>query len=127
MATILLVEDARDLAQVIARELEASGHHVLVAADGLAALELHARERPDAVILDWMLPKLDGLEVLRRLRQSAPTPVLMLTARGEEADRVVGLEAGRGRLPDQAVQHARTGGAGAGAAAALGADPPDAG
>ena len=94
MATILLVEDARDLAQVIARELEASGHRVLAATDGLAALEVHARERPDAVILDWMLPKLDGLEVLRRLRQAAPTPVLMLTARGEETDRVVGLELG---------------------------------
>src|SRR5262249_26961759 len=62
--------------------------------DGLTALGLHASEHPDLVILDWMLPGLDGLEVLRRLRQSAPTPVLMLTARGEETDRVVGLEVG---------------------------------
>src|SRR6266849_9141639 len=94
MTTILLVEDAYDLAQVIIRELEASGYSVLHASDGLTALQLHAREQPALVILDWLLPKLDGLEVLRRLRQAAPTPVLMLTARGEEADRVVGLELG---------------------------------
>lgn len=94
MTTILLVEDAYDLAQVIIRELEASGYRVLHASDGVIALQLHAQEEPALVILDWMLPKLDGLEVLRRLRQLAPTPVLMLTARGEETDRVVGLELG---------------------------------
>ena len=93
-ASILLVEDATDLAQVILRELAAAGYHALHAADGLEALELHAREQPELVILDWMLPKLDGLEVLRRMRQSAPTPVLMLTARSEETDRVLGLEVG---------------------------------
>src|SRR5258706_4715395 len=94
MTKILLVEDASELAQVVLRELHASGYETAHAADGLAALEVHAREQPDLVLLDWMLPKLDGLEVLRRLRQSAPTPVLMLTARGEETDRVVGLELG---------------------------------
>jgi DNA-binding response OmpR family regulator len=94
MTTILLVEDAHDLAQVIIRELEAIGYRVLQASDGVAALQIHAAEQPALVILDWMLPKLDGLEVLRRLRQSAPTPVLMLTVRGEETDRVVGLELG---------------------------------
>ncbi len=94
MTTILLVEDACDLAQVLIRELEASGYHVLHAADGLTALRLQAREQPELVVLDWMLPKLDGLEVLRRLRQTSPVPVLMLTARGEETDRVVGLELG---------------------------------
>ena len=83
MTTILLVEDAYDLAQVIIRELEASGYSVLQASDGLTALQLHAKKQPALVILDWMLPKLDGLEVLRRLRQAAPTPVLMLTARGD--------------------------------------------
>jgi len=92
MTTILLVEDAHDLAQVIIRELEASSYHVLHASDGQAALQLYAREQPALVVLDWMLPGLDGLEVLHRLRQSAPTPVLMLTARGEETDRVLGLE-----------------------------------
>jgi DNA-binding response OmpR family regulator len=94
MPTILLVEDARDLAQVVVRELEAAGYRTLHVIDGLSALEAHAREQPDMVILDWMLPRMDGLEVLRRLRQSAPTPVLMLTARSEETDRVVGLELG---------------------------------
>ena len=94
MATILVVEDARDLAQVIARELEAAGHHVVVASDGITALAAHAREQPALVLLDWMLPGMDGLETLRRLRQDAPTPVLMLTARSEEMDRVIGLEVG---------------------------------
>jgi DNA-binding response OmpR family regulator len=94
MTTLLLVEDTLDLARVIMRELEALGYHVLHAADGATALELHANAQPSLVILDWMLPQLDGLEVLRRIRQSSPTPVLMLTARGEETDRVVGLELG---------------------------------
>ena len=94
MTTILVVEDTYDLAQVIIRELKASGYHVVHAGDGPAALRLHSREHPALVVLDWMLPQMDGLEVLRRLRQSAPTPVLMLTARGEEADRVIGLELG---------------------------------
>ena len=94
MTTILLVEDAFDLAQAIKRELEINGYHILHASDGLEALDLHVREQPALVILDWMLPKLDGLEVLRRIRRVAPTPVLMLTARGEETDRVVGLEVG---------------------------------
>ncbi|MDQ2717581.1 MAG: response regulator transcription factor [Chloroflexota bacterium] len=94
MTTILLVEDAYDLAQVVIRELEASGYYVLHASDGISALQLHEEQAPALVILDWMLPKLNGLEVLRRVRQTATTPVLMLTARGEETDRVVGLELG---------------------------------
>jgi DNA-binding response OmpR family regulator len=94
MTTILLVEDAADLAQVIVRELESAGYQTLHAADGVRALELHARHHPDLVILDWMLPKLDGLEVLRQIRQTSAIPVLMLTARDEEADRVIGLEVG---------------------------------
>src|SRR5579864_810148 len=94
MAAIVLVEDALDLAQVVVRELEAAGYQVAHAADGQAGIALCERERPDLVILDWMLPRLDGLEVLRRLRQAGPTPVLMLTARSEETDRVVGLELG---------------------------------
>jgi DNA-binding response OmpR family regulator len=94
MATILLVEDAYDLAQVILRELEANGYRTLHASDGLMALDLHANAQPELVILDWMLPALSGVEVLRRLRQTCSTPVLMLTARGEEMDRVLGLELG---------------------------------
>jgi two-component system, OmpR family, response regulator len=92
--TILVVEDAADLATLIVRELEAAGYATEQAADGLTALEAHARTLPDAVVLDWMLPKLDGLEVLRQLRRTAATPVLMLTARDEVADRVAGLEVG---------------------------------
>lgn len=94
MRKILLVEDATDLAQVITRELEANGYQVLYAANGLTALQMHAKHEPDLIILDWMLPKLDGLEVLKQVRQGSPVPVLMLTARGEEADRVIGLEVG---------------------------------
>jgi DNA-binding response OmpR family regulator len=95
MTTILLVEDAADLAAEIALDLGAEGYAVVHAADGVRALELYAAHRPDLVILDWMLPKLDGLEVLRRVREGGvPPPVLMLTARREEADRVIGLEVG---------------------------------
>lgn len=94
MTKILLVEDAADLAQVIARELEGAGYAVWVAGDGARALALQAEHEPDLVILDWMLPGMDGLEVMRRLRQVTAVPILMLTARGEEADRVIGLELG---------------------------------
>jgi DNA-binding response OmpR family regulator len=91
---ILLVEDALDLAQVILHDLRAEGYDVFHASDGLEALELHAKHEPDLVILDWMLPKLNGLQVLRQIRSSSPVLVLMLTARTEETDRVVGLEVG---------------------------------
>lgn len=94
MTTILLIEDAHELARVIRRELEAAGYQVLLAPDGVSGLQLHDSRQPDLIILDWMLPKLDGLDVLRHIRQSSATPVLMLTARGEEADRVIGLELG---------------------------------
>ena len=94
MATLLLVEDEANLARAIIRELGGAGYEVLHAGDGLTALELHASQQPDVIILDWMLPQLDGLEVLRRIRQTAATPVLMLTARDDVVDRVVGLEVG---------------------------------
>ena len=94
MAVVLVVEDTEELARLVERELTAAGYRTLLAADGEEALEAYSREGPDLVVLDWMLPKLDGLEVLRRIRQKASTPVLMLTARGEEIDRVMGLEVG---------------------------------
>lgn len=94
MATILLVEDEVGLAQVLREELERHNYRVLHAADGLTALRVCAEEDPDLIILDWMIPALDGLDVLRRLRQESSTPVLMLTARCEESDRVIGLELG---------------------------------
>ena len=94
MALVLVVEDTGELARLVERELTAAGHEVSLAADGEEALEEHSRREPDLVVLDWMLPKIDGLEVLRRIREASSTPVLMLTARGEEIDRVMGLEVG---------------------------------
>jgi DNA-binding response OmpR family regulator len=94
MAKILLVEDAVDLAQLIARELTAVGYEIVVVNNGLAALEQLTQQSHDLVILDWGLPGIDGLEVLRRLRQLSILPVLMLTGRQDEIDRVVGLEVG---------------------------------
>ncbi len=95
MTRVLLVEDALDLAQVVVRELEGAGYEVEAVADGRTALSrLESAPEYDVVVLDWMLPGIDGLEVLRRLRQTSATPVLMLTARSEETDRVLGLEVG---------------------------------
>ena len=94
MATILLVEDEVDLNNVIRRELEAEGHTVRQAMDGPSALALVAEEAPELVILDWMLPGLDGLSVCRQLRHDHLMPIIMLTARDSEVDRVLGLEVG---------------------------------
>lgn len=94
MPIVLLVEDSRVFVTAITGELQAAGYQVIHVADGASALSQHQQHHPDLVILDWGLPGLDGLEVLRRLRQVASTPVLMLTARDEEADRVLGLEVG---------------------------------
>jgi DNA-binding response OmpR family regulator len=94
MPYLLVVEDAPELARVIRKELEACGFEVTLCADGPAALAEFARRTPDCVLLDWMLPGMDGLEVLRRIRRESAVPVLMLTARGDEIDRVVGLEVG---------------------------------
>jgi DNA-binding response OmpR family regulator len=91
---LLLVEDASDFAKALTLELEQAGYEVYLATDGLSALEIHAQEKPDLIILDWMLPKLDGIEVLKQIRKRSITPVLMLTARHDELDRVMGLEAG---------------------------------
>jgi DNA-binding response OmpR family regulator len=94
VAQILLVEDELELARVITRELESAGFGVRHAPDGETALRCFVDEPTDIVVLDWMLPGIDGLEVLRRLRQQSALPVLMLTARAEEVDRVIGLEVG---------------------------------
>jgi two-component system response regulator RegX3 len=95
--TVLLVEDERDIAGLVRYHVEKAGMRFVHAADGATALRLAHAERPDIVILDLMLPGLDGLEVCRQLRRDAQTrrvPIIMLTARGEEVDRVVGLELG---------------------------------
>lgn len=94
MERVLLVEDDDGLASAVVRELGASGLSVVRAVSGEEALRLLERDPPDLVLLDWGLPGIDGLEVLRRLRRTSAVPVLMLTARDEEADRVLGLEVG---------------------------------
>ncbi len=94
MATILIVEDERDLNNLIRHHLEEEGHQVLQAFDGSTAALYASHEHPDLIILDWMLPRLDGLEVCRRIRRDSIAPILMLTARAEEIDRVLGLEVG---------------------------------
>ncbi len=94
MTRILVVEDDVDICNLIRTNLEGEGYSVRQAFDGPSALVAVGEERIDLVILDWMLPGLDGLTVCRRIRQSHLMPIIMLTARGEEIDRVVGLEVG---------------------------------
>jgi DNA-binding response OmpR family regulator len=94
MTSILIVEDAAELAEVIRRELAACGYTVTILGSGLDAVAEIIRCPPELIILDWMLPGIDGIEVLRRTRPHSAVPVLMLTARSEEADRVIGLEMG---------------------------------
>jgi DNA-binding response OmpR family regulator len=94
---ILIVDDEEVLAETIAYNLEQAGYQVLTAFSGVSALEAAKREAPDLIILDIMLPEMDGLEVCRRLRReedTATTPIMMLTAKSEEIDKVVGLEVG---------------------------------
>ena len=94
MANILVVEDERDLNDLVARHLRQEGHDVVQAYDGPDGLVAVATAKPDLVILDWMLPGLDGIAVCRKIRENYLVPVLMLTARAEEADVVLGLEVG---------------------------------
>jgi two-component system response regulator MprA len=91
---ILVIEDEDKILQFLQRGLTYEGYRVDTAADGAAGLGLARAEAPDLVILDWMLPGMDGLEVCRRLRAGGPTPILMLTARESVSDRVLGLDAG---------------------------------
>jgi DNA-binding response OmpR family regulator len=92
--SILVVEDDTTLATALRYNLERNGYTCLLAGDGARALELASRERPALVLLDLMLPGIDGVEVCRRLRNDSTVPIIMLTARVEEVDRVVGLEVG---------------------------------
>lgn len=91
---MLVVDDDPTVSEVVAGYLDRAGYSVDRAADGPAALECAARRRPDLVVLDLMLPGMDGLEVCRVLRSRGPVPVIMLTARGDEDDRILGLEVG---------------------------------
>src|ERR1700712_4555026 len=93
-STVLVVDDDPTVREVVARYLSRDGHRVIQRANGIDGLEAALTESPDLVVLDLMMPGLDGLQVCQRLRQHSAVPVIMLTALGEESDRVVGLEYG---------------------------------
>jgi DNA-binding response OmpR family regulator len=92
--TILVVDDEPSIREVVSIYLRRAGYQVVVAHDGQAAIEALEKQPPDLVVLDLMLPKVDGLDIARRLRAEGDTPIIMLTARREEADRITGLEMG---------------------------------
>ncbi len=94
--SVLVVDDEPTIAEVVSRYLERAGYRTRTAGDGARALAMIGSQRPDLVVLDLMLPGIDGLEVMRRLRHSEHDPigVILLTAKGEEADRVIGLRLG---------------------------------
>jgi two-component system alkaline phosphatase synthesis response regulator PhoP len=94
MKTVLVVDDERNIVDLVRLYLEKEGFAVVAAADGDAALAAFDRHAPDLVVLDLMLPRLDGFEVCREIRRRGPTPVLILTARSDDVDAVVGLELG---------------------------------
>lgn len=94
MARILIIEDERELSSLVRQELRHVGHDVEAAFDGPGGVAAVERIEPDLIILDVMLPGFDGLEVLRRVRATQSTPILMLTARSTELDKVLGLELG---------------------------------
>ena len=94
MSSVLVVDDEPIVREVVVRYLEDAGFETLEAADGLAAKELLERSTPNAVVLDVMMPRLDGLQLCRWIRARSDVPVILLTARGEETDRIVGLELG---------------------------------
>jgi len=94
LASILVVEDEPSIAEVVSLYLGRAGYDVRTVGDGLAALDEIERREPDLIVLDIMLPRLDGLEVTRRVRAGSDTPIIMLTARKSEVDRIAGLEMG---------------------------------
>ena len=93
-AKILVVDDEPDVAQLLGYIRRKAGYDPLIAGDGREALRLAGSAHPDLILLDLMIPEIDGLEVCRELRKASGVPIIMLTARGEESDRVVGLELG---------------------------------
>ncbi len=94
MATILVVDDEPNIREVVGLYLRRDGHTVVLAADGEEALRLHRDYQPDLVVLDLMLPKVSGLEVCRRIQSERQVPLIMLTAKGDEEDRIIGLGVG---------------------------------
>jgi DNA-binding response OmpR family regulator len=93
-ATVLVVDDEPSIREVLSIYLERAGYQVVVASDGQTALEVVEKRPPDLVVLDLMLPEVDGLEITRQLRAKGDIPIIMLTARREETDRILGLEMG---------------------------------
>src|SRR6185295_6616382 len=91
---ILIVEDEKDLVKLLQYNLEQQNYQVSTAFDGQAALATFRKEKPDLILLDIMIPKMDGLEVCRAVRQESKVPIIMLTAKKEELDKVLGLELG---------------------------------
>ncbi|MBN1644339.1 MAG: response regulator transcription factor [Dehalococcoidales bacterium] len=94
MSKILVTEDDRNLLETIKYNLVKEGYEALIAVDGAEALEIARNEKPDLIILDIMLPKIDGFEVCRILRKEMTVPIIMLTARTDETDKIVGLDVG---------------------------------
>src|SRR5213079_2374801 len=92
--TVLVVDDEEAIAEAVRARLESEGYRVVVALDGPEAIEAHLEHQPDLVVLDLMLPGMDGLEVCKRIQRDRWTPVLMLTAKTEEADKVAGFAVG---------------------------------
>jgi DNA-binding response OmpR family regulator len=92
--TVLVVDDEEAIAEAVQARLESEGYRVVVASDGPEAIEAHREHQPDLVVLDLMLPGMDGLEICKRLQRDRWTPVLMLTAKTEEADKVAGFAVG---------------------------------
>jgi DNA-binding response OmpR family regulator len=91
---VLVVDDEEAIAEAVRARLQSEGFRVLVAGDGPQAIDLHRQEHPDLVVLDLMLPGMDGLEVCKEIQRTSWTPVLMLTAKAEEADKVAGFAVG---------------------------------
>ena len=91
---ILVVDDEKSIADIIAYNLQKEGYEVLVAYDGEEALDIIFSKDPDLILLDIMMPKIDGFQVCRKVREKKETPIVMLTARAEEVDKVLGLELG---------------------------------
>jgi two-component system response regulator VicR len=94
MAKILVVDDEASIVNIISYNLKKEGYDVITASDGEQALDIALNENPDLILLDIMMPKMDGYEVCRKVRKSSEVPIIMLTARADEVDKVIGLEMG---------------------------------
>jgi two-component system OmpR family response regulator len=91
---ILLIEDDKILARQVCQYIEKSGYDVILAHDGMKGLETFQTKKPNLILIDWMLPEINGIDVCREIRKSSNVPIIMLTAKGDETDKVIGLELG---------------------------------